>query len=137
MSAATTMGYSTFSDKDLDSCLKQDTSERNNLNLFKQGILREDAIELSLQPRHECVERWLVGATATRRWHCATAQLAHDLFPHLGLVGDAGNIDGVEGEPGSLKPFVVTGDAVAIEHRAVARRGRGCGSLAGRFSGHA
>ena len=49
MSAATTMGYSTFSDKDLDSCLKQDTSERNNLNLFKQGILREDAIELSMQ----------------------------------------------------------------------------------------
>ena len=49
MSASTTMGYSTFADKDLDSCLKQDTSERNNLNLFKQGIIREDAIELSLQ----------------------------------------------------------------------------------------
>lgn len=49
MSAATTMGYSTFSDKDLDACLKQDTSERNDLKLFKQGILREDAIELSMQ----------------------------------------------------------------------------------------
>ena len=47
--ASTSMGYSVFCDKDLDSCLKQDSSERNSLNLFKQGILREDAIELSVQ----------------------------------------------------------------------------------------
>ena len=47
--ASTSMGYSVFSDKDLDSCLQQDTSEKNDLKLFKQGILREDAIELSLQ----------------------------------------------------------------------------------------
>lgn len=47
--ASTSMGYSVFSDKDLDSCLKQDSGERNLLNLFKQGILREDAIELSVQ----------------------------------------------------------------------------------------
>ena len=47
--ASTSMGYSVFSDKDLYSCLQQDTSEKNDLKLFKQGILREDAIELSLQ----------------------------------------------------------------------------------------
>jgi hypothetical protein len=47
--ASTTMGYSTFSDKDLEKCTKQDTMEHHNLGLFKQGILREDAIELSLQ----------------------------------------------------------------------------------------
>jgi len=42
------MGYSVFSDKDLDSCLKQD-SDKRSLNSFTQGILREDAIELSVQ----------------------------------------------------------------------------------------
>lgn len=49
MSASTSMGYSSFCDKDLDQCVKQDSSERQSLNLFKQGILREDAIELSVQ----------------------------------------------------------------------------------------
>ncbi len=47
--ASTSMGYSAFSDKDLEKCTKQDTMEHHNLGLFKQGILREDAIELSLQ----------------------------------------------------------------------------------------
>ena len=46
--ASTSMGYSVFSDKDLDSCLKQD-SDKRSLNSFTQGILREDAIELSVQ----------------------------------------------------------------------------------------
>lgn len=46
--ASTSMGYSVFSDKELDSCLKQD-SDKRSLNSFTQGILREDAIELSVQ----------------------------------------------------------------------------------------
>jgi len=43
------MGYSTFSDKDLGSCSTQDSDNKNDLKLFKQTILQEDAIQLSLE----------------------------------------------------------------------------------------
>ena len=49
MAAATTMGYSAFSDKDLQENMTQDTESRNDLKLFKQNILQEDAIQLSLE----------------------------------------------------------------------------------------
>ena len=49
MAAATTMGYSVFSDKDLQANMTQDTESRNDLKLFKQNILQEDAIQLSLE----------------------------------------------------------------------------------------
>ena len=49
MAAATTMGYSAFSDKDLQENMTQDTESRNDLKLFKQNILREDAIQLSME----------------------------------------------------------------------------------------
>ena len=47
--ASTSMGYSAFSDKQLGECTTQDTSQQNNLKLFKQNILQEDAIQLSLE----------------------------------------------------------------------------------------
>lgn len=47
--ASTSMGYSMFSDKKLDECLTQDTDSKNDLKLFKQNILQEDAIQLSLE----------------------------------------------------------------------------------------
>ena len=43
------MGYSAFSDDKLGECTTQDTSQQNNLKLFKQNILQEDAIQLSLE----------------------------------------------------------------------------------------
>jgi hypothetical protein len=43
------MGYSAFSDEKLGACGVQDTSQQNNLKLFKQNILQEDAIQLSLE----------------------------------------------------------------------------------------
>jgi hypothetical protein len=46
---STTMGYSAFSDKHLENCSTQDTSHKNDLKLFTQGILREDAIKLSVE----------------------------------------------------------------------------------------
>ena len=49
MAAATTMGYSAFSDKDLQKNMTQDTESLNDLKLFKQNILQEDAIQLSLE----------------------------------------------------------------------------------------
>ena len=48
--ASTSMGYSAFTDKDLDKCVTQDTESKNDLKLFKQNILQEDAIRLSLSP---------------------------------------------------------------------------------------
>ena len=47
--ASTSMGYSAFTDKDLDKCVTQDTESKNDLKLFKQNILQEDAIRLSLE----------------------------------------------------------------------------------------
>jgi hypothetical protein len=47
--ASTSMGYSAFSDEKLGACAVQDTSQQNNLKLFKQNILQEDAIQLSLE----------------------------------------------------------------------------------------
>jgi hypothetical protein len=47
--ASTSMGYSAFSDEKLGACGVQDTSQQNNLKLFKQNILQEDAIQLSLE----------------------------------------------------------------------------------------
>ena len=49
MSSTTTMGYSSFSDKELEHCVEQDTSQKNDLKLFTQSILKEDAVKLSVE----------------------------------------------------------------------------------------
>lgn len=49
MAASTTMGYSAFQDKDLQQSVTQDTANKNDLKIFNQSIMREDAIQLSLE----------------------------------------------------------------------------------------
>ncbi len=65
--------------------------------------------------------------------HLATAQLVDHLLEHRGMLGDAGQIDIVEPQLRGLEPFVVAGDAIAIEQLA---RGDVRGGLrAGRHEG--
>ncbi len=62
----------------------------------------------------------------SRRGHQAGAQFAHDLFPHLGVVAHAGEIQFLERKIGRLGLVVMAGDAVLIEKSAF-RGSRGDG----------
>src|SRR5688572_16145740 len=82
-------------------------------------------IELRLQPRGEtliCSPRW--SWTPDGR-HLAPAQLTCDLFPNFRAIAHVRNLDDVKRQPCRPEFLVVTRDAVLVEHRAIARHGRG------------
>ena len=81
------------------------------------------AIELGLQVADQRLDLGARGAEAARRGHRPHAQLLDDLLPEACALSDGGEIERVEREPGRAQPFVVTGDAVAVEQRPVRRGG--------------
>ena len=98
---------------------------------------RGDAVQLVLEPAAEAVVGLLVGTGPRLRRHRADAQLADDLFPELGLLGQVVDVRGVEGQAheaqllGHHAPavagddaLVVAGDAVPVEKRPLRGHGR-------------
>ena len=56
---------------------------------------------------------------ATWRWHLAGAELLHHPLEHIGMGRGVGGVDSVQRQTTRLEPVVVTGDAVALEQRAL------------------
>ena len=83
---------------------------------------RVSAVELGLEPRRERLVGLRIRARAADGGHPPGAQLRSDLFPHLRALGDLLDVRRVQREPRGAESFVVAGDAVAVEDRAV----RGC-----------
>ena len=97
-------------------------------------------VELVLQPLPERVVRRLVRSRSRLRRHGADAQLSHDLFPHVRMLGDVVDVDVIEREPDGAQlgheqrprlvgpaheVSVVAGDAIAIEEGPLRGDGRG------------
>ena len=72
------------------------------------------------------------GRHAGRRHH-ACAHFADDLLPRVAVGPDVGQIDLLEDQPAALRARVVTGDAVAVQHRARHGLGRRDVSRPGRI----
>ena len=87
------------------------------------GFAAAAVVERRFQPRKQGSTILAEGCGMLGGRHGARAKLAHDLLPDLGALARAGDVDLVQPQARSLEPFVVAGDAVAIEHPTVARRG--------------
>ena len=83
------------------------------------GSSRRRPVELVLQPgREHLVGRGVRPGSGHRR-HSAGPQLPHHLLPDLWMCPDVGDLEPVERQIGCAEPLIVTGDAVAIEQRAL------------------
>ena len=92
---------------------------------------RRGAIERGLQERDHGVVRRVVGPVLAHGRHLSRAQLADDLFPHLGMFADAGAQHGVQREVSLFVVGIVAGEAVGFDDVDVrftaTRRGRPTG----------
>ena len=79
------------------------------------------AIELAFHPGHERVDLRLIRLAASGRRHQASAQLAHGLFPDIGMVADRVERQRVERKTSGM-PAVVAAGAVRVDHGARLRR---------------
>src|SRR5439155_1084765 len=88
------------------------------------GVLEGEPVEGGLEPRRGAPGERGVGPRTSNRRHRARPNLAHDLFPHVGVLADPRQVQHVERESAGLHPLVVAGDAVLVEHGARWRVGR-------------
>ena len=86
---------------------------------------RGRTVELRFEPGTEPVVLRRSGTRAAGGRHHPAAQLQDDPLPDVRRHPDAGDVERVEGQPARAAVLVVTGDAVAIEERALRRRRRG------------
>ena len=87
-------------------------------------VRRGGLVERALQPRHEAVHGRLIRPAHARRRHHAAAKLPHGFLPHVRVVGQMREVQGVERDVGGLGALVVTRHAVLVEERALRRLGR-------------
>ncbi len=93
------------------------------------GVRGRRSIELPFKPTDEPFVRGRVRTPRGLRRHGAGVQPPHDFFPRLSRIGDAREIQVVEGDLTRrlFRPLVVTRDAVSVQCGAVLRgkrRGR-------------
>ncbi len=79
------------------------------------GMRRPGLIERRLEPGDQPVDLGLFRPRHALWRHHATAQLAHHLFPRLGMFAGMIDVQLVQHQPGGFGFFVVAGDAVLID----------------------
>ena len=93
---------------------------------------RGGAIQLRFNRGDEAFHRRRVRSRRPERRHRPGPKLAHRFFQHLAMFARRREVHALQREPAGLHPIVVTGDAVAVEHRA----GRGIGGRRRRAALH-
>ena len=79
------------------------------------GIRSGHAVESRLERGREGIDGGRRRSRPTLGRHLPGPQLAHDLLEDIGAAGHVPDIEPVEHEAAGLQPFVVAGDAVAVE----------------------
>src|SRR5262245_36688263 len=93
------------------------------------GMRERGPIERLLETDGEPLDRGLIGARHSLRWHHSAAEFQNDFLPDISMGGRVGRIEIIEREAAGLEPRVVAGDAILLDEGGISS---GCGARWGR-----